>query len=312
LGNRKKGIITGTVSMFFLSTYSILGKILLDTFSPETLVALTQTLSVLVLLLFFGFLPEAKKLKKLPSKDLFWLFIISILSAVIAPLLLLKGLKITTATSTIIISSLEPVLTGLIAFILLKESLSKHQIAGAILMFLGILVIATKGLNSSISFNQGDTLILIAALFWALSTNIFKKHLSHIRPDLIVLARNSIGAITIFLIIPFIFNIQHSIPSPLDKTVIIPLIIFSLFTIVIAQLLWYKALKQISATLASSLSLLRPFFALMLAALILKEDLYTYHLLGGLLATPGLILTIQHHQKHRHHHLIQKVKHQFK
>jgi drug/metabolite transporter (DMT)-like permease len=299
----------GITSIFFFSTYIIFAKVLLEKFNPETLVGLSQLISAIAILFFYGFLPELKKIHKLPSKTLFWLTIISLLAAVLAPMLLLNGLKVTTATNTIIISMLEPVFTGIIAFFILKETMSRNQLFGSILMIIGIIIIGTKGIAIEPTFNQGDILIVISALCWALSTIIFKKYLHHIAPELIVLLRNLIGAVAIFLVLPAIFDLDHNLTPLTNSNLLGHIIIFSLFTILISQMLWYKSLELIPANIAGSLSLFGPISSLFLAVTILKENLYTYHFIGGFLVIAGLILIVRHQQKHKHNHLIQKLKH---
>lgn len=117
--------------------------------------------------------------------------------------------------------------------------------------------------------------------------------------------------IILFSIVPFVFDVQHDVTGVLNPEIIIPLLAFALLTVVLAQFLWYKTLELIPATVASNLGLLGPFFGVILAVLILNERLYFYHLAGGLFVIFGLVLTIMHHQKHTHHHLVQKTKHWF-
>jgi len=306
-----KGIITWIISIFFLSTYSIFGKILLENLVPETLAAIAQTLAVITLFLFFWFMPEIRKIHKLPKKDLFWLLITAILSAIIAPLFLLKWLEITTATNSVIIWRLEPVFAGIIAFLWLSEKVSRNQILWWLLMFFGIFFIITKWQFSWISLNHWDLLIIISAFSRATATNIFKKYLSHILPELVVIVRNTVWAIFLFIIIPFVFNIQHNISSIMNTDIILPLVAFSLFTIVFAQLLRYKTLELIPATVASTIWLMSPLFWVLLAVTILKENVYSYHFIWWTFVLFGLALTAIHQQKHQHHHLLQKMKHRF-
>ena len=304
-----KGIIIGILSIIFVSTYSVFGKILLENFSPEILATIAQALSVLVIFFFFGFFPELKKIHKLPPKDLFWLLILSILAAVIAPLFLFKGLGETQVINSVMIGRLEPVFAGIIAFLWLKESFTKYQILGILFMFLGIFIVITKGFISEVILNRGDIFIVISSLSWAIATTIFKKKLSHLLPELVVLIRNLVGAIVLFFIIHFVFNTQSDINIPLDASVLIPLGIFSLFTIVLAQIFWYKSLELIPASLASSFGLIGPFVGVSLAIVLLGESFQSHHFIGGLFVIFGLLFTIIHRQKHPKYHILSKIKH---
>lgn len=309
MSNYSKGVIAAVFSMIFLSTYSVFGKILLQSLTPETLAAVSQGLSVLTIFIFFGFFPEIRDIIRLPQLDKIWLLVVSILSAVIAPLLLLQGLLSTSATNSVIIGRLEPVFAGLISFIWLKEKATIHQIIGALVMFVGVMYIITKGFGVSFDYNQGDLFIIGSALSWAFATNIFKKKLHHIVPELVVLFRNIIGTIILFFLIPFMFNVQHDMAPLLESKTAFTIIFFSLFTIILAQFLWYSALELIPASLASSIGLLSPFFGVLFAIVILREDILPYHYIGGILVMIGLVFTVYHHQQHPKHQLIEKVKH---
>ncbi len=297
--------------MFFLSTYSIFGKILLSNFTPKILIVFSQATSTIILLFFLGFFPEAKRIYRLPKKDLFILIIVAILSAVIFPLLVLKGLKITSATNFIIIGRLEPVLAGVISFLWLKEKTSLHQILGVIFMMFGIFFIVTKGDFSTPNLDAGSLFIMGGATAGAFSTNIFKKYLSHILPELVVLLRNLVGAIVLFAVISFLFSTKYDTTLLFEKQVLIPLLLFAVFTMIFAQFFWYKALELIPAHTAASLALSPIFFGVILAIIILKEEIYSYHLLGGAFVIVGLIFTIFHQKEHPKHHLLEKVKHWF-
>ena len=303
------GNLIAFISVVFFSTYSIFSKLLLEHFSSQTLAAISQGLSVVALLFIFGMIPELKKIHHLPIKKIAFLIIISFLSAIIAPLLFLKGLEYTTATNGVLLSRLQSIMIGIISAIWLKEKITRHQVIGMIVMILGIYIIANKGLSIQAQFNNGDIMIILAAFSWALSVSIFKKYLHKISPELVVIFRNTVGALVLFFILPYILGFQHNFQSLSELNVVKLLIIFSIIAIMACQFLWYKSLKIISATRASTISLLSPFFGVIFAVLILGEKLAIYHLYGGILVIIGLVLTVIHHQKHPHHHIHQKVKH---
>lgn len=304
-----KGVITATLSVISLGSYSVLAKILLENMSPESLTGFAQLFSAITILIFFGFFPELKKIHRLPKKDIICLLFIAFLAAVLAPLLFFTGLSMTSATNSIILCRTEAVFIVIISFIWLKEHLSKSQILGIILMIIGVALIVTQNFAADLNANKGDLLILASSLIWAFDACIFKKYLHHIAPELVVLIRNTVGTIFLFLIIPFVFDIHYDINAILNKEILIPLTIFSLFVIVFGQLMWYKTLELIPASIASSISLLAPLIGIFLAVMVLQETLYVYHLTGGIIILTGLTLTIINHQKHPHHHKLQKAKH---
>jgi len=305
----KLSLLAGILSIFLFSTYTIFGKLLLDNFSSETLTAVSQGFAALAVLLFFGFMPELKKLKKLSLKGKFALLAIAIFSALILPVLFLKGLALTTATNAIILKCLGPVFASAIAVLWLKEDITPRQIGGAALMLFGVLFIVTKVFTAGFSLNLGDLLVLGSTLSGAISTNIFKKYLHKIDPELVVLFRNIIGALVLAFVFPFLFDVVHDTTALFDGKIFILLASFSLIAIATPQLLWYKSLEVLPTSLISSLGLLNPVFGVILAVLILDEAVSWFHYVGGCIVFLGLYFTLSHQQNHPEHKKHLKLHH---
>ncbi len=303
------GIVAALLSTIFISSYSTFTKILLNEFSTYSLAAIAQIFSVITLLFFFGAINEYKKLQELTYKEMVAMVMVGILSAVIQPLFLFKGLLHTSAINGVLISRTQMVIVGIISAFWLREKVGPRQIVGTIIMFGGAYFIATKGLTSKIVIGSGDTLLFAAAFFGALSTNVFKRYLSHISPQLIVLMRNTLGMILNLTIVPFIFGFQHNFQSVFDKKTLTILIIFTLIIIVGAQYLWYKSVEIIPANRASTIGMSSPLFGILFAMSILGEKLTYYHIFGGILIVLGLIASTLHQQRHAQHPVHLKVKH---
>lgn len=303
------GYLAAMLSTIFISSYSTFTKILLDEFSTYSLAAIAQIFSVITLLLFFGAVNEYKKLNELSYKEIVAMVAVGILSAVIQPLFLFKGLLLTSAINGVLISRTQMVFVGIISAIWLREKVGPRQIIGTIIMFGGAYFIATKGLTQSITIGSGDSFLLIAAVFGALSTNIFKRYLSQVSPQLVVLMRNTLGLILNLTIVPFVFGFQHNFESVFDIRVLLILIVFTLVVIVGAQYLWYKSVEIIPANSASTIGMSSPLFGVLFAMGILGEKLTYYHIFGGILIVIGLIASTLHQQRHAHHDVHLKVKH---
>ncbi len=310
--NKIFGSIIAIASVFFFSTYTIFGTILLQNLYAETLIALSAVLSVFLIFLIYGFLPELKELHTLSRKTIGLLFFISFLSAVFAPLLFLKGLQDTMATNAMIIGKIEPVLVGIISVLWLHEKFSKYQIIGSILMIFGVFFVATQGFSIGFSLETpGDIFIMAGGLFGAISTTIFKKYLHNIRPEIVVLMRNAVGGFFLLFLFPLFFDFTHSTEKIFTQEILIPLFGFALFTILLAQIFWYKSLDCIEASKLSTFSMLGPIFGIIMAILILEEEIYTYHIIGFLFVLFGLSITLYHEQKDLHHEKHMRMKHFF-
>lgn len=309
--SRKKGIIAALFSTLFFSSYAVLGKWLLTEISAITLLAIAQAVSVLMLIFFFGLWPELKAFKKLSREQWAWVVTIGLLSGVVAPLFALIGLQETSAVNAVMLGRLEVVAAGLIAVFWLKEKVSRFQLVGAVLMFLGVAVIATEGFSVGLNFSGGDGFVIAGALLWAIANVFFRRSLRHLKPEIMVLMRNTLGGIALLLALPFFVNFQHDFSSLESSQILLTLLAFSAFSIILGQFLWYRSLELISTTLASSVSLLMPLFGVALAVIILKEQVLFHHLWGGAFVVLGLVFTVIHRHKHpsKHHSFWQRLFH---
>ncbi len=138
-----KGTLFAFAAVALFSLYVVFGKILLSQVSPFIILVLNQVLAGTILILVLDLIKRIRELKETSKHDLKIMYIISLFSAVGGPLLFLLGLKLTSATNTILIGKSEAILTSLLAIFFLKEKITRHQVIGGIVMFLGITIIAT-------------------------------------------------------------------------------------------------------------------------------------------------------------------------
>ena len=149
-----KGSIIAFISILLFSTYTIFGKILLQDVSPFIITVINHLLAYGVLFFILKLRKEMRKLTNISKKDFKIMYFISLFSAVGGPLLFLFGLKLTSATNSILIGKAEALITSLLAMLMLKERISLHQIAGTITIFFGIGIIATNNFSNGLTFNM--------------------------------------------------------------------------------------------------------------------------------------------------------------
>lgn len=302
------GNILAITSVMLASAYTIFNKILVADIPPLTLAAVSQGLAVIVLLLFFGAIPEFKAILKMPVREVGAMIAMGVLGTVAAPLLFLKGLQYTSATNAILLVELDTIFVAIIASLWLKEKVSGHQIGGTVLMLGGLYYIFTEGLNAGLRLQSGDLLIALAALCWSFSLNIFKKYLHRVPSERVIMVSDTIGVLLLLFAAPTLLMMTHHFAPIFQPSVFKPLLIFSIIGIAIARFLWFKAVDLIPASRASAISLISPVIALILAAVILKEKMDLYHMVGGALVIMGLTLGVFHEEFNPHHLLQQKAK----
>ncbi len=150
---------------------------------PTAFVVLIQNLFSLILMSLF-FPGEYSKLTKLPPKALFLLSLIALFSGVIGTLAIVKALFLVNfkqLSVVVLIQKVQPIFTVILAFIFLKEKLSKNFVLWSLLVFLGVYLLTFGFHIPDFSTNQGYLLAYLLSIISAMSfsTNtILGKYLS--------------------------------------------------------------------------------------------------------------------------------------
>ena len=121
-----------------------------------------------------------KKIFKIPSdnskfqrKDYIYIFLMVILD-IAAPILLMYGLKYSSAANVSLLNNFEIVMTAIIAFVVFKEKMSLRVILGIITITISCLILSFEN-DESLNFSFGSLFVLLAAVCWGIENNCTKK-----------------------------------------------------------------------------------------------------------------------------------------
>jgi drug/metabolite transporter (DMT)-like permease len=172
---RLVGILLVNVATMTWATNITLGRWLRDDIGPLTLAAGRVLIASGLFALLLRQRPaEERRL----GKDR-WLLLGMALSGVVlfGPTLYL-GLRYTTTVNTTLIQGVGPLITGLLATLLIREPMSRRQIGGAILGLLGVVTLISGGSLAywkEASANVGDLIVLGAVALWALYSVVGRR-----------------------------------------------------------------------------------------------------------------------------------------
>ena len=200
------------------------------------------------------------------------------------------GLLNTSAVNAALIVSLNPALTLLFSFKILKTLINKIQITGIIIAFFGVSYLILKGnitSFSNIQFNYGDILILIANVFFALHHVWAKKYNTSISSLNFTLLTSLCCLVGFLILLPI--NGVETITAHTNNFWVAVFGIGCLGT-ALAYFLWQKGVQVTGADKAGIYMNVVPLSAA-LFAILFNEHLYTYHLIGGLLIVTGLLIS---------------------
>jgi drug/metabolite transporter (DMT)-like permease len=284
------GILLAVGTLVWSGTYSSLAKGLTPFLSPMTLLLASETLTALFILLTFGVVPLMKGLRVLPLRLIVIAAMIGVLNSAIAPYLWFSGLTLTTAANASLLSSAEIIWGLALAMLLLGERINSMQILGMMVVLVGIGVINFGTGAEAFRIHKGDVFVILGAMTSGTGAVLFKKYLSHIMPELAILIRNFAG-IAVVILIGFAFSIPLTAEVaafPMEKVLL--LLAFAFFSRYLTLTFFYESLDRLPSTTFSLIQIGSPLTGVVFAALIVGEQIHSYHVLGGIFILLGLFI----------------------
>jgi drug/metabolite transporter (DMT)-like permease len=286
---RLAGIGLVNLATLTWATNIMLGRWLREDIGPLTLAASRFFIASL----FFAIL-----LRRQPSEDRrlgqdrFLLLGMALAGvATFAPTLYL-ALRFTTAVNVTLINGFGPLITGLLAALLIHEPMSRRQAAGAIVSLAGIIILISGGSFTfwqKTNLNIGDLISIGAVTLWGLYS-VLGRRVMRRRSAL------SASAFSAFLGLPLLvvaaaFELRH-LPvdiSPDGQAVrlILAILYIGVAPTVVGFLAWNAGVRHLGASGAMVFYNTLPLYGALLGTLFLGESLGPAHLVGGMLIVGG-------------------------
>lgn len=221
--------------------------------------------------------------ERLPGKPSRSLLLASGLNAV-RLLFLFAGYRYTSVSSGIIIVYSWPVFAALFGAVILHERIGIQNAALLGVAFLGILLVYGEAdLRLGDRNFVGMSLLLVNSLLYALSVVLFKSNSGRYKQLGITFYQNLIPVLLFTPMLPLYWD------SPSLYSISIALA-YGVFIGIVAFLLFFTALRHLSASMTAHLSYLELIGAMVLSVLILGESLSWNKILGGALILASVIL----------------------
>jgi len=274
------GVILVLISILFYGLEPIVSKYTVNTVNP----IFTATISIL----FASIIPLLILINKGMVKELFkrenilYLFSISFFGSVIALILFLVGVGMTSGISASLLLQIEPIYSTLLGFFILKEAISKRQFSAMFLIIIGVGIIFYNG---TLQVNYGDILVLLTPLFYQISHIIVKKVMKKIEDDVIIAGR-FLYAVPIFLILSTLGGANQF--EVLFQPLYFSLLLFLGVSWALGYILWIKAIKRINLSKATVIVAPYPVLSVILAWIVLSEVPSVYQITGLILVFIGI------------------------
>jgi len=261
-------------------------KRVLEEIKPEVIVFLRQLLGISFLLFV------AKRQKQsfaINFRDHKWVFFLALI-ACFHLWIQITGLQWTSASNTGWIIGITPVFMTILSLIFFKEKLTKQQLSGIIISFVGLLLLVSKWNLASLDLinNKGDVLIITSSLTWAIYSLASKKATLNYSPVMTMLYLFIIVAVVIST---FAVNAEN-LADVINLSLIgwISILFLGILCSGAAYVLWAQSLSEMSASRVGAFLYIEPFVTFFGSWILLNEPITFLMLISGLIIIGGVVL----------------------
>ena len=174
-----QSLLAVLTSLLFAGSF-VAGKYTTDEMGPLLITLLRYVVASAFLALLVGWRQDTSpRIAKASVADKICLCLLGSTGVVGYHFFFFSSLRYTAVANSAIINAFNPVVTGFLAAVILKETLSLKNYIGGAIAILGVLILLTDGNLTSLlrlQFNSGDLLMLCAVLCWA-AYSILLRHL---------------------------------------------------------------------------------------------------------------------------------------
>jgi drug/metabolite transporter (DMT)-like permease len=289
-GTRVLGIVLVNLATMAWASNAVLGRWLRADVGPLTLTTLRFTAATA----FFSLLLMRRPpVERRYGKDKWWILAMGLSGVVCFSPLLYLGLRYSTAVNSSLIQGFSPLITALIAGVIIQEPVTRRQTIGALLGLVGIVGLISGGSLAfllQLRFNPGDLILVAAAVVWAFYS-VFGRRVMRNRSPVAAVALSSFIGLPL-LVVATAFELPH-IHLNLTPGTIAAIAHICVVPTIFGYWSWNRAVKALGAGGAMVFYNTLPLYGSMMGALFLNEPLTPAHFIfGGLILAGGLWATL--------------------
>jgi drug/metabolite transporter (DMT)-like permease len=264
-----------------------LNKIFVVDMEPAVFTAVRALIIGLIFLAFAGYQSKRSKnpFRKVPWK---YLILIGIIGGGLAFLLYFTGLSLTTTSRAAFLHKTLPIYTTVLAFIFLKERVSRRQSLGLLGMLAGTFLLVYGQIDPAQFWTNpqlGDMLVLIATMLWGIENVLAKYAMIKDESNFVVsFARMFIGSLFLFSAVLALGKMDALLSMSFQQLGNVLISTGLLFGYVFC---YYWSIKLINVSKAAALLLIAPVITLLIGVYIFGEPLPLFQRIGSMLILAG-------------------------
>lgn len=280
------GVLLVNLATLGWGTNAVLGRFLRDDIGPLTLSALRFSAAAIFFTILLG---RHEPQERRPGADRWWLLAMGLCGALAFSPLLYLGLHYSTAINSSLIQGFSPLITAMLAGWLIAEPASPREKAGALLGLVGVVGLisgGSLGFLLELKFNQGDLMLLGAAVVWSLYSVLARR---------VMRTRSAVSAtgLSILMVLPLLVAAAllelRYVPFNLSPWAVAAVLHICLVPTIVSYWCWNRAVQVLGAGGAMVFYNTLPLYGVVMGALWLDEPLTATHwVFGGLIVAGGL------------------------
>lgn len=264
-------------------------KIAVQTIPQWFVSGIRQALAGLIILIY---LVVSKKLKWIGWKNLWQQFLISTLMLVIANGFTTFSEKYVSSSLASLVSSCTPILVFILSAIFIVKEIKIRSLIGVLFGFTGVLFVFWNGLQDLLNpdYRLGLILLFLAISGWAIGTVYSKLKLKNNHNIFLNLFYQFSFAGVVQIIIAFIYSPEIAVEK-WSLNGILATIYLAVFGSVIAFFCFNYLLERLLPTQVAILSYINTIIAILLAWLLLDEEISAKFIIATVLIIVGVFIT---------------------
>jgi drug/metabolite transporter (DMT)-like permease len=266
----------------------VLGRILRQEIGPLMLAASRFVVASLFYAVILG---RSAVKERLLLRDWALLTAMALTGVMGFSVLLYRGLQLTTATDAVLINGTGPLMTALLAAILLKERLLPRHVLGGLISFFGVTLIVGGGSFERLRqwhVNVGDLYVILAVVLWGLYS-VISRRATRSRSVF------SVTVISTWMAIPLFFGAAAGWQPTATRWswhLLLAVVYIGIFPSGAAFLSWNEGVRRVGPNRAMVFYNMLPVYGSILGVVLLGEPFGAGHFIGGGLILVGSLIAI--------------------